>query len=79
VGVGDPGRRHRASLQFKNQSWTWLSLDVFHRDGDLRVYLARIRVYEEADLEKVPATGLTPLLVNFMYKRRVGSCSSICA
>ncbi len=35
------------------------------------VYLARIRVYGEEDLEKVPATGLTPLFANFMYKRRV--------
>jgi UDP-GlcNAc:undecaprenyl-phosphate GlcNAc-1-phosphate transferase len=34
------------------------------------VYLARIRVYEESDLEK-SGDVLTPLVANFMYKRRV--------
>ena len=32
-------------------------------------YLAQVRVYEEA--EKLPAKGVTPVIVNFMYKRRV--------
>jgi UDP-GlcNAc:undecaprenyl-phosphate GlcNAc-1-phosphate transferase len=60
------------SLQFKDQSWTWLVASTFFiAMAIFAVYLARIRVYEEADLEKVPATGFTPLLVNFMYKRRV--------
>jgi UDP-GlcNAc:undecaprenyl-phosphate GlcNAc-1-phosphate transferase len=60
------------SLQFKGQSWTWLVASTFFiAMAIFAVYLARIRVYEEADLEKLPATGLTPLLADFMYKRRV--------
>ena len=35
------------------------------------VYLARIRVYDEADLAKTEGQRLTPLLTNFDYKRRV--------
>jgi UDP-GlcNAc:undecaprenyl-phosphate GlcNAc-1-phosphate transferase len=35
------------------------------------VYLARIRVYEEAELAPIAAEGLTPLVANFMYKRRI--------
>jgi UDP-GlcNAc:undecaprenyl-phosphate GlcNAc-1-phosphate transferase len=35
------------------------------------VYLARIRVYEEADLALLKGEALTPLVANFMYKRRV--------
>jgi UDP-GlcNAc:undecaprenyl-phosphate GlcNAc-1-phosphate transferase len=35
------------------------------------VYLARIRVYESTDLVKLKSTSLTPLVVNFMHKRRV--------
>ena len=60
------------SLQFKGQSWTWLVASTFFiAMAIFAVYLARIRVYEEADLETLPATGLTPLLADFMYKRRV--------
>jgi UDP-GlcNAc:undecaprenyl-phosphate GlcNAc-1-phosphate transferase len=60
------------SLQFKDQSWTWLVASTFFiAMAIFAVYLAHIRVYEETDLEKVPATGFTPLVVNFMYKRRV--------
>jgi UDP-GlcNAc:undecaprenyl-phosphate/decaprenyl-phosphate GlcNAc-1-phosphate transferase len=35
------------------------------------VYLARIRVYDDADLSDVGSDSLTPLVTNFMYKRRV--------
>ena len=35
------------------------------------VYLARIRVYEEGDLKLLEGQSFTPLVVNFMYKRRV--------
>src|SRR6185503_16282512 len=33
------------------------------------VYLAQVRVYSEPD--RVPIRGVTPVLVQFMYKRRV--------
>ena len=60
------------SLQMKHQGWTGiLALTFFIAMVIFAVYLARIRVYEDADLAKVPATGFTPLLANFMYKRRV--------
>jgi UDP-GlcNAc:undecaprenyl-phosphate/decaprenyl-phosphate GlcNAc-1-phosphate transferase len=35
------------------------------------VYLARIRVYDEAELAAKKSDTLTPLVANFMYKRRV--------
>jgi UDP-GlcNAc:undecaprenyl-phosphate GlcNAc-1-phosphate transferase len=60
------------SLQLKNQSWTWVLASMFFIAMVIfAVYLARIRVYEDVTPEKAPAAGLTPLLANFMYKRRV--------
>src|SRR2546423_14471657 len=35
------------------------------------VYLARVRVYEDADLAMLKGETLTPVIANFMYKRRV--------
>ena len=35
------------------------------------VYLARVRVYEDADLVMLKGEALTPIVANFMYKRRV--------
>src|SRR3954471_719184 len=35
------------------------------------VYLARIRVYGDDDLKALEGTAFTPLVANFMYKRRV--------
>lgn len=35
------------------------------------VYLARVRVYEDADLAMLKGESFTPLVANFMYKRRV--------
>jgi UDP-GlcNAc:undecaprenyl-phosphate GlcNAc-1-phosphate transferase len=37
----------------------------------LGVYLARIRVYADGDLRAAGAGPMTPLVANFMYKRRV--------
>jgi UDP-GlcNAc:undecaprenyl-phosphate GlcNAc-1-phosphate transferase len=60
------------SFQLPNHNWTWGLTAAFSIAMiGFAVYLARIRVYEESDLGKVPAAGLTPLLVDFMYKRRV--------
>lgn len=58
------------SLQLKNQGWTWILAAVFFiAMAIFAVYLARIRVYEDAELAKVPA--VTPLFGDFFYKRRV--------
>jgi UDP-GlcNAc:undecaprenyl-phosphate GlcNAc-1-phosphate transferase len=35
------------------------------------VYLARVRVYEDSDLAVLKGEAFTPLIANFMYKRRV--------
>ena len=35
------------------------------------VYLARVRVYDDADLTVLKGESITPLVANFMYKRRV--------
>lgn len=35
------------------------------------VYLARIRVYDAAELAGLTTTAITPVVANFMYKRRV--------
>jgi len=35
------------------------------------VYLARVRVYDDADLAVLKGETITPLVANFMYKRRV--------
>jgi UDP-GlcNAc:undecaprenyl-phosphate GlcNAc-1-phosphate transferase len=59
------------SLQM-NQDWTGvLALIFFIAMVIFAVHLARIRVYDDADLTRIPAGGITPLVANFMYKRRV--------
>jgi UDP-GlcNAc:undecaprenyl-phosphate GlcNAc-1-phosphate transferase len=58
------------SLQLTDQIWSRpIAFTFFIAMIIFAVYLARIRVYD--DLEPVAATGLTPLLADFMYKRRV--------
>jgi UDP-GlcNAc:undecaprenyl-phosphate/decaprenyl-phosphate GlcNAc-1-phosphate transferase len=36
------------------------------------IYVARIRVYEDADFKRLSQGNLTPIVADFMYKRRVG-------
>jgi UDP-GlcNAc:undecaprenyl-phosphate GlcNAc-1-phosphate transferase len=60
------------SLQSPNEGGAGvIALTFFIAMVIFAVYLARIRVYETTDLSHIPAAGLTPLVVNFMYKRRV--------
>ncbi len=60
------------SLQMADQSWSWLLVSIFVLAMIIfAVYLARIRVYDDAEIEKASATRLTPLVADFMYKRRV--------
>lgn len=35
------------------------------------VFLARIRVYTESEISKLPTKGVTPVLIEVMYKRRI--------
>lgn len=59
------------ALDYWNQSWWGLVAVAFLLAMILfAVYLAGIRVYEDTD-ERVKAGALTPIVVDFMYKRRV--------
>jgi len=67
------------AIDFKSQSWTVaaagfafvLAMVLF------AVYLAGIRVYDDADTQ--PESGVTPIVVEFMYKRRVAEVLLDCA
>jgi UDP-GlcNAc:undecaprenyl-phosphate GlcNAc-1-phosphate transferase len=60
------------SLRRMSQGWPGiLALTFFIAMVIFAVYLARIRVYGETELATAPPAGLTPLMANFMYKRRV--------
>jgi UDP-GlcNAc:undecaprenyl-phosphate/decaprenyl-phosphate GlcNAc-1-phosphate transferase len=59
------------ATRFFAASWTGLAAVLFGVGMVLfAVYLARIRVYE--DVDQVPRGGITPIAIDFMYKRRVG-------
>jgi UDP-GlcNAc:undecaprenyl-phosphate GlcNAc-1-phosphate transferase len=50
--------------------WTWLVGGLFVLAMIIfAVYLSHVRVYTDVDI--VPARGITPMVANFMYKRRV--------
>jgi len=54
-----------------SSSWGWLAALIFLVGmGLLAVYLAGVRVYDQDD-ELVRENRLTPIVVDFMYKRRV--------
>jgi UDP-GlcNAc:undecaprenyl-phosphate GlcNAc-1-phosphate transferase len=54
-----------------SSSWGWLAALIFLVGmGLLAVYLAGVRVYDQDD-ELVRQNRLTPIVVDFMYKRRV--------
>jgi len=54
-----------------NSSWGWLAALIFLVGmGLLAAYLAGVRVYDQDD-ELVREHRLTPIVVDFMYKRRV--------
>ena len=59
------------ATRFFAASWTGLAATMFVVGMTLfAVYLARIRVYEDAEM--APRGGITPIAIEFMYKRRVG-------
>ena len=50
--------------------WSWLIGGLFVLAMIIfAVYLANVRVYTDVDI--IPARGITPMVANFMYKRRV--------
>jgi len=60
------------AMKFAHQSWSVLAAALFLIGMSLfAVYLARIRVYETEDRSVVRGGGITPIAVEFMYKRRV--------
>ena len=53
-------------------SWWGIAVAIFLLAMTIfAVYLGRIRVYEEADPRQLDAGGLTPIVVDFVYKRRI--------
>ena len=56
-----------------DSTWSLLLASVFLLAMALfTVYLAHVRVYDDADVEKLTGTGkITPIVATFMYKRRV--------
>lgn len=60
------------SFQMLDSSWGVIVLIVFLLSMIIfAVYLARIRVYEEAEFVRLREGSVTPVVVDFMYKRRV--------
>ena len=59
------------AIDFKNQSWTAGAAGFAFVVGMVlfAVYLAGIRVYDDGDA--APESGVTPIVVEFMHKRRV--------
>ena len=64
IGVVAPHARYRASGR-RPPAGFLLAMVIF------AVYLARVRVYEDADVALLQAGTVTPFVVDFMYKRRV--------
>jgi UDP-GlcNAc:undecaprenyl-phosphate GlcNAc-1-phosphate transferase len=61
------------SLHLNHQSWAGvLALTFLIAIVIFAIYLARIRVYDDAQLANAPMQNITPLLTDFLYKRRVG-------
>jgi len=59
-------------LQHGDQSWAIIAaLILMLAMAIFGVYLARIRVYDDAELAQSRVAAMTPLVGNFMYKRRV--------
>jgi UDP-GlcNAc:undecaprenyl-phosphate GlcNAc-1-phosphate transferase len=59
-------------LQRPDQGWGTIAAALFLLGMIIfGVYLARIRVYEDAHLARLKGETFTPLVANFMYKRRV--------
>jgi UDP-GlcNAc:undecaprenyl-phosphate GlcNAc-1-phosphate transferase len=59
-------------VQRRDPSWAFIAAGLLMvAMAIFAVYLARIRVYDEADLAVLKGETLTPLFANFMYKRRL--------
>ena len=59
-------------IQWRDTGWGMIAGLIFALALIIfAVYLARIRVYGESDLKALEGQSFTPLVANFMYKRRV--------
>ena len=60
------------AFDYFNLSWSGLAASLFLLAMAIfAVYLARVRVYEESDEQPLDRDTVTPLVVDFIYKRRV--------
>jgi UDP-GlcNAc:undecaprenyl-phosphate GlcNAc-1-phosphate transferase len=60
------------AVDFFSLSWSGLAASLFFVAMVIfAVYLSRVRVYDESEARSLDRTKLTPLVVDFMYKRRV--------
>jgi UDP-GlcNAc:undecaprenyl-phosphate/decaprenyl-phosphate GlcNAc-1-phosphate transferase len=56
----------------RDASWFVIALGLFALAvGIFGVYLARVQVYHDADFSRLREKGITPLVFNLMYKRRI--------
>jgi UDP-GlcNAc:undecaprenyl-phosphate GlcNAc-1-phosphate transferase len=60
------------AVDYLNLSWSGLAAALFLLTMAIfAVYLGRVRVYDEADEKTIDRDTLTPLVANFLFKRRV--------
>ena len=60
------------AVDFFNLSWTGLAASLFVVAMVIfAAYLSRVRVYEESETATMDRSRFTPLVVDFLYKRRV--------
>src|SRR5204863_6454148 len=60
------------AFDFFNLSWSGLVASLFIVAMFIfAAYLSRVRVYEESEAEAVDRARITPLVADFLYKRRV--------
>jgi UDP-GlcNAc:undecaprenyl-phosphate/decaprenyl-phosphate GlcNAc-1-phosphate transferase len=60
------------AVDYFNVSWSGLAASLFFVGMTIfAVYLSRVRVYEPSEMGTLDRSSLTPLLADFMYKRRV--------
>jgi UDP-GlcNAc:undecaprenyl-phosphate GlcNAc-1-phosphate transferase len=60
-------------MQQFEATWTWILLAGFLLAAIIfAVYLARVRVYDDANFSFLREGNVTPVVADFMYKRRVG-------
>src|SRR5207247_5913794 len=60
------------AVDYFNVSWSGLAASLFFVGMTIfAVYLSHVRVYDSSDVPTLDRSSLTPLIADFMYKRRV--------